>query len=72
MCRFLGRLDDEALPARGEQASEKRQCTKSREVLDRACRGLYGDLRFSAIVEPLTPQVLPVRLTMHRRHLVAM
>ena len=44
VCRFLGRLDDEAIPALRRQASEKRQGTKSREVGQNWRSRLYGDL----------------------------
>ena len=44
VCRFLGRLDDEAIPALRRQASEKRQGTKSREVGQNRRSRLYGDL----------------------------
>jgi hypothetical protein len=32
LCRFLGRLHDDPIHARRREASEKRQCTKSRLV----------------------------------------
>src|SRR5205823_702985 len=41
--QVFGRRDDEAIPAHRWPASEKRQGTKSREVVHGRCSGRYGD-----------------------------
>ena len=44
MCRFPGRLSDDDSRGHQQQASGKRQGTKSREVVHRRCWHAYGDL----------------------------
>jgi len=51
LLRFLGRLHDDAIHAQQQEASEKRQGTKSREVGYRRCRNDYGDLAMSMGVQ---------------------
>src|SRR5580704_14134204 len=41
--QFFGRRHDEAIHALRRPASEKRQCTKSREYGTRQCSECYGD-----------------------------
>jgi hypothetical protein len=44
LCRFSAAGDDDTNHVLRRPAAEKRQGTKSREVGQRRCRGLYGDL----------------------------
>jgi len=51
LCRFLRRADVRAVMLLGWLASEKRQGTKSRDVILRRCCGRYGDWCCARVVE---------------------
>jgi hypothetical protein len=51
LCRFLRRADERAVMLSGLLASEKRQCTKSRDKMLRQCSGRYGDWCCARVVE---------------------
>ena len=58
--QVFGRRHDEAIHALRRPASEKRQCTKSREYGTRQCSECYGDRMVVAIsmVDAARPEVL--------------
>ncbi len=72
LCRFLGRLRGGAVGVLGCQASEKRQCTKSRDVVVEGCCGLYGVLSRAVITGQCSAVELPACLTGPGAHLAAM